>query len=45
MKCNNCGKNIEITFLNKIVGSYVGKGRKRKAICNECQKKEKASVA
>ncbi len=43
MKCNNCGKKIETTFLNKIIGTYIGSGKKKKAVCNECQKK--ASVA
>lgn len=38
MKCNICGKKIEETFLGKIKGAYKGRGKKRKAICSECQK-------
>jgi len=43
MKCDKCGSKIEVTFLNKIIGTYIGKGKNKKVICNECQKK--ASVA
>jgi len=40
MKCAICGKTIEATFLNKIIGTYV-KDKKSKVhtICFECQKK------
>ena len=34
-KCSKCNKNIETTFLNKLVGTYV----KKKPICRNCQKK------
>jgi len=35
MKCSICKKQIEETFLKKIIGTYI----KKKAVCNECQKK------
>ncbi len=40
MKCDICRKKIETTFLNKIIGTRIrdSKGKKR-AVCNECQKK------
>ena len=40
MKCNICGKKVETTFLNKVIGTYAKdkKGKKR-VVCNECQKK------
>lgn len=40
MKCSICNKNIEETFLKKIVGTHVKdeKGKKH-AVCFECQKK------
>jgi len=38
MKCEICGKKIETTFMNKIVGTYYKKGRKKKAVCPACQK-------
>ena len=40
MKCEVCSKNIEITFMNKILGTYVkdSKGKKH-TVCFECQKK------
>jgi len=40
MKCAICGKKIQTTFLNKIIGTYIRdkKGKKR-TVCNECQKK------
>lgn len=39
MKCEICKKNIEETFLKKLVGTYVkdAKGKKH-AVCFECQK-------
>ena len=39
MKCEICNKKIELTFMNKIVGTYFKKGKKKKPICPECQKK------
>ena len=40
MKCEICNKNIETTFMNKILGTYIKdeKGKKH-LICFECQKK------
>ena len=42
MKCEICSKNIETTFMGKILGTYVKdeKGKKH-TICFECQKKFK----
>jgi hypothetical protein len=39
MKCEICKKNIETTFLGKIIGSIIkdSKGKKH-TICNNCQK-------
>jgi hypothetical protein len=40
MKCEICGKKIELTFLNKIVGTRIRDAKsKKKIVCNECQKK------
>jgi len=40
MKCGICGKKIETTFLDKILGGYVrDKSGKKHAVCSECQKK------
>jgi DNA-directed RNA polymerase subunit RPC12/RpoP len=39
MKCAVCGKNIETTFLNKIVGTMVRIDGKKHYVCSECQKK------
>ena len=40
MKCEKCKKNINITFLNKLVGTVVkDKKGKKHYICNDCQKK------
>ena len=40
MKCSICNKTIEMTFLNKIIGTYVKDSKgKLHAICFECQKK------
>ncbi len=40
MKCSICSKNIETTFLNKIIGTYVkDKNGKLKPVCFECQKR------
>tara|TARA_Y100000310_G_scaffold275528_2_gene292109 strand:+ start:2602 stop:2745 length:144 start_codon:yes stop_codon:yes gene_type:complete len=34
-KCAICKRKVEVTFLNKIRGTFVGK----KAVCSECQSK------
>lgn len=40
MKCEICRKEIESTFMNKILGTYMKDERgKKHAICFECQKK------
>lgn len=41
MKCEICGKEIEKVFLDKIKGTYFRYGKKLKAVCSICQKKEK----
>jgi hypothetical protein len=39
-KCSICGRKIEVTFLNKIIGTQIkDKKGKLHAICFECQKK------
>lgn len=39
MKCDICGKKIEFTFLNKVIGTYIKDSKgKKKVVCNECQK-------
>jgi len=47
MKCEICSKNIETTFMEKILGTYIkdDKGKKH-TICQECQKKfpDKATI-
>jgi len=42
MKCEICKKNIENTFLKKILGTVIkdAKGKKH-TVCSECQKKLK----
>ena len=43
MKCVICGKSIETTFLNKILGTYIkDKNGKMHPVCFECQKKIKS---
>ena len=39
MKCKICSKNIETTFMGKILGTYIkdDKGKKH-SVCFECQK-------
>ncbi len=39
MKCHICGKKVETTFLNKVVGTFARdkKGKKR-LVCSACQK-------
>ena len=39
MKCEICNKRIELTFMNKIIGTYYTKGKKKHPVCNECQTK------
>lgn len=41
IKCSKCGKKIEKTFLEKIIGTYVKDKGELKAICRECQKADK----
>jgi ribosome-binding protein aMBF1 (putative translation factor) len=41
MKCSICGKKIEQTFLNKIVGTMMKVEGKKYQICSGCQKKFK----
>ena len=47
MKCKICSKNIETTFMGKILGAHIkdDKGKKH-VICHECQKKfpDKAAI-
>jgi hypothetical protein len=38
MKCDICKSKIEETFLNKPKGTYIGKGKKKKIACQNCQK-------
>ncbi|MFC1686149.1 hypothetical protein ACFLZZ_03975 [Nanoarchaeota archaeon] len=45
MKCDICGKEIEMLFLDKIKGTVVKINRDNKNavynVCNDCQKKYK----
>lgn len=41
MKCEICKEKIEKTFLEKINGTFLGRGKKKKAVCSSCQKKHK----
>jgi ribosome-binding protein aMBF1 (putative translation factor) len=44
MKCEICGRKIETTFLNKVVGTVARDAKgKKKTVCNECQKKYSAT--
>jgi redox-regulated HSP33 family molecular chaperone len=38
MKCDICREKVETLFLEKIKGTYIGKGKKKKVICQHCQK-------
>ena len=38
MKCDVCKEKIEENFLNKIKGTYIGSGKNKKAVCQNCQK-------
>ncbi|MCF7860784.1 hypothetical protein K9M79_00945 [Candidatus Woesearchaeota archaeon] len=44
MKCDICGNKIETTFLRKIVGTYVKRGKKKKSVCPNCQKTLKNDI-
>ena len=40
MKCDICKKTMAVTFLKKIIGSYVKDDKgKMHPVCRECQKK------
>lgn len=43
-KCDLCKNKIETTFLEKIKGTYIGSGKKRKIVCSNCQKKHGKAV-
>lgn len=38
MKCEICREKVETTFLEKPLGTYIGKGKKKKLVCSKCQK-------
>lgn len=39
-KCDLCGQKIQLTFLNKIIGTIArDKDGKKKTICSDCQRK------
>jgi len=38
MKCDLCKKTIQTTVLEKLNGTYLGRAKKRKAVCNDCQR-------
>jgi len=38
VKCELCRKEVNETFMGKITGTYVVSGKKKKAVCNNCQK-------
>ena len=39
MKCKLCNKEVQQTFLNKLIGSYVKDSKgKRHPVCQTCQK-------
>ena len=38
-KCDICGQKVELTFLGKVVGTYMkNSSSKKKLVCNSCQK-------
>lgn len=41
IKCDLCGKKIEETFLGKLNGTIIKRGKKLKYACPDCQKKYK----
>ncbi|MEK6875854.1 MAG: hypothetical protein AABX63_00465 [Nanoarchaeota archaeon] len=46
MKCEICSKNIETTFMGKILGTYVKDANgKKHSVCFECQKKSNNNKA
>lgn len=38
VKCELCKKTIDETFLGKIIGTYYMEGKKKKAVCPDCQR-------
>jgi len=42
VKCDICKKAVKETFLNKLIGTQIKVNKKRKTVCNECQKKYKS---
>ncbi|MBU2589419.1 MAG: hypothetical protein KKB39_01510 [Nanoarchaeota archaeon] len=44
VKCEICKEKIEQTFLEKINGTFFGKGKNKKAVCNNCQRKHKDNL-
>ncbi|HLC57456.1 MAG TPA: hypothetical protein VJH95_02710 [Candidatus Nanoarchaeia archaeon] len=38
VKCELCKKTIDETFLGKLIGTYMMEGRRKKAVCRECQR-------
>tara|TARA_Y100000310_G_scaffold337122_1_gene423371 strand:- start:9886 stop:10041 length:156 start_codon:yes stop_codon:yes gene_type:complete len=38
MKCDICKDKVEETFLGKPLGTYIGSGKKKKIVCQNCQK-------
>lgn len=38
-KCDICKDKVETTFLDKIIGTHIKVNKKRKLVCNGCQKK------
>jgi hypothetical protein len=39
MKCSICNKRIEMTFMNKVIGTLYMKGKKKYGVCSDCQKR------
>jgi ribosome-binding protein aMBF1 (putative translation factor) len=40
MKCDICGKKIETTFLNKLIGTTIRDAkRKKRTVCSDCQRR------
>lgn len=39
LKCEICKEKIESLYLEKIAGCYIGRGKKKVAVCSACQKK------
>ena len=44
LKCEICKGKVETTFLGKILGTFIGSGKKKKAVCSACQKKYGSKV-